>query len=296
MLSDRPYMRDPQYQPSVLKPLYWLLGSMVGVFIVQTLVINWFQSPSFQMLFSLSDYGVNRGFVWTFLTYGFLHSTSGGIPFHLILNCLGLFFIGRIVLPILGKERFFTLFGISVFLGGLLWFAVNHWKGLNIPLVGASGGVMGLLVAFAMQMPNHPIQLLLFLILPINITPRNLVRIVLIFELAGFLLSELAPFGNGLGIAHSAHLGGMLGGWVFTKFILNKDFSVGSTDIKPPKWFTSKKTTKAKTGRFRINFTNRNELQKEVDRILDKINTQGFGSLSEEERNTLDKAKDLLNR
>ncbi len=296
MLSDRPYMREPQYQPSALKPLYWLLGSMVGVFIVQILVINWFQSPYFQMLFSLSDYGVNRGYVWTFLTYGFLHSTSGGIPFHLILNCLGLFFIGRIILPLLGKERFFTLFGISVFLGGLLWFAVNHWKGENIPLVGASGGVMGLLVAFAMQMPNQPIQLLLFLVLPVNITPRNLVRIVLIFELVGFLLSELAPFGNGIGIAHSAHLGGMLGGWVFTKFILNKDFSVGSPDIKPPKWFTSKKTSNAKTGRFRINFTNRKELQKEVDRILDKINHQGFGSLSEEERDTLDKAKDLLNR
>ena len=296
MLSDRPYMREPQYGPSPLKPLYWLLGSLVGVFIVQTLVINWFQSPYFQILFSLSDYGLNRGYIWTFLSYAFLHSTSGGIPFHLIFNCLGLFFIGRIILPLLGKERFFTLFGISVFLGGLLWFAANSWKDQNSTLVGASAGVAGLFVAFAMQMPNHPIQILLFLVLPINITPRNLLKIFLIFEVAGFLLSELAPFGNGLGIAHSAHLGGMLGGWVFTKFILNKDFSAGSTDIKPPKWFTSKKTQKAKTGKFRINFTNRKELQKEVDRILDKINTQGFGSLTEEERNTLDKAKDLLNR
>ena len=48
--------------------------------------------------------------------------------------------------------------------------------------------------------------------------------------------------------------------------------------------------------RFKINFTNRKELQKEVDRILDKINKEGFGALSEEERSTLDKAKELLNR
>ncbi|MDA0346065.1 MAG: rhomboid family intramembrane serine protease [Verrucomicrobia bacterium] len=296
MLSDRPYMREPQYQPSPLKPLYWLIGIMVGVFIVQTLVINWFQSPFFQMLFALSEYGIKHGYIWTFLTYGFLHSTNGSIPVHLLLNCLGLFFLGRILLPLLGKERFFTLFGISVFLGGLLWFAINHLRGYNIPLVGASAGIMGLLVAFTMQAPNRPITVLLFLFLPVTITPRNLVRIVLIFELVGFFLSELAPFGNGLGIAHSAHLGGMFGGWVFVKFILHKDFTIGTTDIKPPRWFSSEKIKKAKTGRFKINFTNRNELQKEVDRILDKINQEGFGALSEEERSTLDKAKELLNR
>ena len=85
-------------------------------------------------------------------------------------------------------------------------------------------------------------------------------------------------------------------GWAFVRFILNQDFSFSKPDIRPPKWFTSKKTGNATTGRFRINFTNRRELQEEVDRILDKINKQGFGSLTEEERNTLDRAKELLNK
>lgn len=292
MLSDRPYMREPEYRPSTLKPLYCLLGSIVGIFVIQELVWNWFQSPAFQIYFSLSIYGVQKGFIWTFMTYSFLH---GGL-FHLFINCLMVFWLGRILLKMLGSQRFFTLYGLSVVLGGVVWFMVNYFKGGNVPVVGASAGVMGLLVAFAMHFPNQPIQVLLFFVIPVKVTPKTLVMILLIVDGVGLFLNELAPISTGIPIAHSAHLGGMLGGWAFVKFILNKDFSFNTRDIKPPKWFTSKKTTKAASGQFRINFTNRNQLQQEVDRILDKINTQGFGSLTEEERNTLDKAKEILNR
>tara|TARA_B100001123_G_scaffold448105_1_gene607868 strand:+ start:6721 stop:7599 length:879 start_codon:yes stop_codon:yes gene_type:complete len=292
MLYDRPYMREPDYRPSKLKPLYWLLGSIVGVFIIQNLIWNWFQSPSFQLYFSLTIFGVQKGFIWNFLTYSFLH---GGI-IHLLINGLMIFWLGRILINLLGVQRFFTLYGISIFLGAVAWFILNYWKGSNASVVGASAGVMGLLVAFAMHFPNQPIQILLFFVIPVKVTPKALVVVLVIIDGVGLFLNELAPIASGIPIAHSAHLGGMLGGWVFVKFILNKEFSLNTGNIKPPKWFTSKKTSNASTGGFRINFTNRSQLQQEVNRILDKINTQGFGSLTEEERNTLDKAKEILNR
>jgi membrane associated rhomboid family serine protease len=286
MLYDRPYMREPQYRPSALKPLYWLLGSMVAVFFLQNLFLNWFQSRIIYDLFALSKIGIERGFIWSFVSYGFLH----GSFFHILMNGIIIYMVGKILLGSLGVEKFFTLYGLSILLGGIIWFAVNTWKPSG-HLVGASGGLMGLIAAFCLSNPNQPI-----LFWFIRTTPKQLLTVMIIFDLVGFLLNELAPFGSGVAIAHSAHLGGALGGWVFVKFILHKDFSFGKPNIKPPSWFKSKKTSMANTGRFRINFTNRKELQKEVDRILDKITVQGFGSLTEEERKTLDKAKEMLNK
>ena len=176
---------------------------------------------------------------------------------------------------------------------------VNSWRGDAALLMGASAGVSGLLVTFALLYPNRPLQFLLFFFLPIRITPRNLILIVLAIDSIGLLIGELPLFGqSGSPIAHSAHLGGMLGGWLFFRFALpgNFGFKLPSVDVSPPKWFTDKKTKRTANGRFRIKFSNREDLQNEIDRILDKINAQGFASLSEEEKRTLDKAKEILNR
>ena len=65
--------------------------------------------------------------------------------------------------------------------------------------------------------------------------------------------------------------------------------------VKAPKWEKRAKATKTRTGnRFSINTRKDENLKAEVDRILDKINSKGFGALSEEEKKTLDKAKDHL--
>jgi len=215
MLYDREYMRGPQYRPSTLKPLYWLLGSLVAMFVLQVLLQNWFRSDAVSDYLALYNGAIEHGYIWTFFSYSFLH---GGI-FHLLINCIMLFWLGKTLIELLGVQRFFTVYGLSVFLGGVAWFMVNFWQQHPpnvIPMVvGASGGVMGLMVAFAMHFPNKPIQVLLFFVIPVKVTPKNLVLILLCIDVAGLLFNELAPFGNGLPIAHSAHLGGMLGGWVF---------------------------------------------------------------------------------
>lgn len=293
-LYDRDYMREPSRPSSKTNPLYWLLGTLVGVFIIGTV----FYSVSngrirIDIPLALTLNSIESGKIWTLFTYSLLHA---GV-FHLAFNCLGIFFVGRILLTLIGSERFLVLFTLSVFLGAVGWLMVNLTGPKNVSMVGASAGLTGLMAAFAFIIPNQPIQVLLFLVIPVRITPMNLLKILFIFDLVGMVFLEILGYNiGGVHIAHSAHLGGMFGGWVFFKFILNKDFSFNRPDISPPKWFTSRKTTKAQTGRFRINFTNRRELQAEVDRILDKINKQGFGSLSEEERNTLDRAKELLNK
>ncbi len=297
MLYDRPYMREqePVSRPNPYKPLYFLLGSIAGVYLLQIIFRQPWAKPHFDLVFSLSSSALSDGRVWPLLTYGFLHANF----FHILFNCLMLYWLGKVLHDQLGASRFFTLYGISVLLGGVTWLAVNSWRGDAALLMGASAGVSGLLVTFALLYPNQPLQFLLYFFLPVRITPRNLVLIVLAIDAIGLLFGELPLFRQTTSpIAHSAHLGGMLGGWLFFKYVLPRNFNFGlpSVDASPPKWITDKKTKRAGSGRFRIKFSDRKELQSEVDRILDKINAQGFASLSEEEKKTLDKAKELLNR
>ena len=114
----------------------------------------------------------------------------------------------------------------------------------------------------------------------------------LFIDLYGFFFSELNNSGS---IAHSAHLGGLMGGAlvffylqsgrVFPKFVL-----ISKTKIESKFSFKSK----GLKSEYKVNFSTTDEIQTEVDRILDKINDSGFGSLTKEEKLTLEKSKGLL--
>ena len=161
-------------------------------------------------------------------------------------------------------------------------------------LVGASSIVMSCLSYFCLKNPNSPITLLLFFIIPCRLKPKVILICVLCIDIYGFIFNEL---NNTSGIAHSAHLGGLCGGAFFflylqsgrsfPHFVLKFSSIKKSNKIPQPSRFFSK-------GNYKINFSSTNELQQEVDRILDKINESGFGSLSEQEKLTLEKAKGLL--
>jgi hypothetical protein len=92
----------------------------------------------------------------------------------------------------------------------------------------------------------------------------------------------------------------MLAGILYYRYFHNRSstfFSSKSarTSIEQPAWFKRRKKTEAQIN-YKVNRSNRDELQREVDRILDKINSSGFGSLTDSEKHTLDRAKDLLSR
>lgn len=288
MIYDRPYMQE-DFRPKQFPVLKWIILSTIAVFVLQQVFGVWFHSRIVNQLFALSVGSLSHGFVWTILTYAFLH----GHLMHILGNMLLVFFIGRELVPILGVKRFTQLYVGGAVLGGTVWLVFAFAMGSPLPLLGASGAAIALLTVFACIYPNKPITLLLFFILPVTIRPKYVVFVLLAVSIFGLLFLELPGETN---TAHSAHLGGMLGGWLFHRYIHSRpERSFGREPrVEPPGWFKKKKTVNS--GAFTVNITNRRVLQKEVDRILDKINSQGFGSLSDEEKKILDRARDLLNR
>lgn len=284
-----------------------LLVVTIGVFVLQQLLKVFFpgaSSPGRDPLsdwFALSGESFNQLKVWTIFSYGFLHDPGVKyflfipIPFaHLVFNMVGLYLLGRPVEAMLGRTRFLGLYLSAILLGGIV-FLIFNFNGPN-GVVGASAGVVSIVTAFCLLEPNR--QLILFPI-PIPVKSRWVLWGLLAFSLFG-LSGELS--GARGGIAHSAHLGGMLAGFLYVHFVHTARPRFGARpDSRPavelPEWFkrrNQKPATRKVT--YRVNRSNRDELQKEVDRILDKINTSGFGSLNDSEKQTLDHAKDILRK
>lgn len=249
------------------------------------LVTNWF---------ALSGANIQELKLWTIITYGFLHSTQNLM--HIFGNMLGLFFIGRILEPILGKKQFLALYFGTAIIGGLTYLCL-HINGYS-PVIGASASVFGLLAFFCLIRPNQPITLLIFFIIPVTLKPKWVFWGIIGISAFAMLVYELPGQSY---VAHSAHLGGIVAGILYYRFIYQKEISFGARSNNPsvelPDWFKRKKKTEQKiTYRVNRSTMNRDELQKEVDRILDKINASGFGSLEAHEKQTLDRAKDILSR
>lgn len=311
MLSDRSYMRD-DYPRQTTSVVTWLLCVTATGFILQHVFLKWLGVPvyrSFIDFVGLTPDGLLAGKIWTLATYALLHSPGNFL--HLLGNMLGIYFIGRIILPLLGPKKFVWLYAGGVITGGLFWALMNSSSAY--PLLGASAGVAAILVFFAALDPNRPISVLLFFILPVSVKPKWLVFFLLAFDLLGFFASEL-PTGSGIGgIAHSAHLGGYALGWLFFRYVHVgswSGFGSGETSIELPGWLKRSSKKSAPSGSYKVNVgggpaspgaskstaARHVDLRDEVDRILDKINVEGFGALTDEEKRVLDRAKDRLNR
>ena len=139
---------------------------------------------------------------WQVVTYGFLH----GSLMHILFNMLAVYMFGSEVERVLGPRRYLNLYFGSVVTAALTQLAVQALAGADtLPTVGASGGVFGLLLAYGLFFPNRIIMLL---IPPIPLPARLMV------VLYGGLELFLGVTGTQQGVAHFAHLGGMLGAWL----------------------------------------------------------------------------------
>ncbi len=148
---------------------------------------------------------------WQLLTYGFLHDPTNFA--HLLFNMLALLMFGAPLEYTWGNRRFLAYYLVCVAGAGLCQLVVTTWmasQGAPVgPTLGASGGVFGLLLAYGMLFPNQRVMLL---IPPIPMKARTLVIIYGAIELLlGF--TGLQP-----GVAHFAHLGGMLFGWLLINY------------------------------------------------------------------------------
>ena len=309
MLYDRPYMRSgPTPAPPDASAHMTLLFITVGIFVLQQLLNVLFPGqPPYRSNFFMTDWFALSGEHfrqlkgWTVLSYCFLHSTEGFM--HILCNMLGLFFLGRIIEPLIGKAQFLALYFGGALLGGACYL-IFHYNDAS-PVVGASASIFALLAFFCLLRPEQPITLLLFFILPITVKPKWVFWITLAISIMGVISSELPHLaGSGMtgsNIAHSAHLGGLLAGIFFYRTIhtgngmslINRMLKSSTATAEPPAWFKRGTKSRGKIN-YRVNRKDSESLQAEVDRILDKINHSGFGSLNEEERGTLERAKELL--
>jgi membrane associated rhomboid family serine protease len=290
MIYDRPYMRDAQpVSSSVIKIL---LVANVAVFAFQIILGRHFPTDIFALK---SESWLLKP--WTLVTYSFLHSTREVFPWHLVVNMLGLFFIGRALEQTLTNRQIATLYFGCVIGGAILAVAANFGKDATI--IGASAGMLGLLIYFCLTRPNERITFLLFFIIPVTMKPKWLGWIVFLIDFYMFFSGELTGQSDR---AHSAHLGGMLGAVLFYRFAMGNRFSFSNFGNlatpfgKPPSSPNGRRRPVQPTNYTVNTQASRDHLQKEVDRILDKINEHGFGSLTQQEKQTLDQAKDVLKR
>jgi rhomboid family protein len=167
----------------------------VGIFLAQLATRH-----AFDELFALMPLGPDFH-AWQLLTYAFLHANWS----HIFFNMLALFMFGAALERFWGPQRFVVYYLASVLAAALVQLATMFVSGVGEPTIGASGGVFGLLLAFALYFPRQRI-ILLFPPIPLPAW--------LFVTLYGLLELFLGVSGYQSGVAHFAHLGGMLGGAV----------------------------------------------------------------------------------
>jgi membrane associated rhomboid family serine protease len=295
MLFDRSYMRS-DYPRETTSALTWLLSAVVAGSVMQLVFERFLDSNVMVDLFAVTPAALLQGEVWTLVTYTFLH---GGV-LHLVLNALGLFLLGREIAPLLGTRGSIQFYLSTAILGALAWFAAHAWGSPTFPLVGASAVLAGMFIFFACVAPEREITFLLFFVLPVTLKPKVLAWILLGIETLGFLFNELrgGALDGGAGIAHSAHLGGMLGGWLYFRLLYanNGLDRAARTSFSLTLFRRRPKAPAPVAESDSPPLAPPVNLRAEVDRILDKINSHGFGALTEQEKRLLDDAKDLLSR
>jgi membrane associated rhomboid family serine protease len=210
---------------------------------------------------------------WTFLTYAFLHASIA----HILFNMLALYWFGPRVEERLGGGHFMTLYGISAIGGAVCSFAMP-----TTAVIGASGAIMGVLVAFAKYWPRERLYIW-------GVIPVQAWMIVVIY-----VLLDLGGVGGlgGAGIAHLAHLGGVGSGYLYLRWLEFRS---------PARAWKRKVATPAATPRIlgateslrrwrgipvdTLHSVNRDE----IVRLLAKIEAEGQASLTPEERATLNR-------
>lgn len=266
----------PRITPWVLR----LLALMAGVqLVLETIVTS--DVAKYALTFDPHT-GLTRP--WTILTYAFVH---GGL-FHLLFNGLALFVFGPTVERRLGGPAFLLYFTYCVVGAAAFAMIVDRIAPVP-PFVGASGGVLGLILAYSIYHPDN--ELIAFPI-PIPIRARTFVMLIAIYDLCGMLFLR-SVFHDG--IAHEAHLGGLAAGWLF--FRLQGARYHGDAPGAPRRPVEAKVAVRAiESARSVDRAPDRpaprppslDPTQAELDRVLDKISATGMNSLTPTERKFLD--------
>jgi membrane associated rhomboid family serine protease len=215
---------------------------------------------------------------WSLITYMFMHDSF----FHILFNMLWLYWIGGILQEYLGNRKVIESYLSGGIFGGLLYiitynlFPVFKDQISFTYAIGASAGVLAVVVATATLLPDYAISLLFFG--PVKLKYLALISIVLDFI--------SIPNGNAGG--HIAHIGGALAGFLFIRYLYQR-----GGHLFPDKLFNlfeKKPNFKVHSGNKMKGHTVNITSQQEIDAILDKISKSGYDSLSKKEKEILFKA------
>ena len=225
--------------------------------------------------------------VYQLLTAGFIHGSFG----HILFNMYGLYIFGTLVLPHLGGKRFLWLYLAGVLCGNLLFLLVN-WGRPGL-LLGASGAVCAVMMAAAMLEPERR-----FMMLFLPFTPLKTPTLVICYTILEILM-ELS--GADAGIAHLAHLGGFIGGYLLIKLLLRGN--VAWDPFRRRRSFNWKQPGGERNGYYNppppprdVPGSDAPVSRRELDALLDKISRGGINSLSPEELARLKRAREEMRR
>jgi len=202
--------------------------------------------------------------LWRPLTYLFLH---GGL-FHLLFNMFAVWMFGSELEARLGTRRFLVYYFATGIGAGLTVTLIDLLLGRTSLVIGASGAVFGLLLAYGVLYAERVITLLVFFVLPVSMKAKHFVIVFGVLELLFGIAGET-------GIAHFAHLGGMAVGWLILPWVQRLSPSSPAGAPVP-------RALRAHWEAWR-----RARDQRRMDALLEKVNTRGIQSLSAAERDFL---------
>jgi membrane associated rhomboid family serine protease len=255
---------------------HFLMFLTVAVYLLQ-LAGAMFHWNGVERALALSAPDILRGFVWQPVTYMFLHADL----WHILINLLVLWFFGREVEYFIGPKAFTRLYFLGGLAGAALWLGFNFNS--NEQVLGASAAVLACVVAFATLFPEREITLLLFFFIPVRLKAKYLALIAVAFDLVPLLTHRVSS------VAHLAHLGGALLGYVYIKSL---GYGVAPWWLRAWQDVRASRPTRQPQPRL-----SRDEfIREQVDPILDKISREGLQSLTKQERKILESAKDLMQK
>jgi membrane associated rhomboid family serine protease len=301
MLADRDYMREEDNGMG-LSWTVMLLIALVVVFAADA-IAKAYLGLSLQQHGTLSSSVWQKGWVWQLLTFQFLH-----VDFpHLFFNGLGLWMFGRPIEAAFGGRRMLGLWIAGGLVGGLLQLGISAAfpNQFSPDVVGASAGLMTFLAIFCRLEPDA--RILLALIVPVP------ARFLFYFSVGVALFFTVVPSRDG--VAHAAHLGGLLFGWFWVQAGYHRGEGLGDRLSEAwQRWRQqrrSQRTSASRAASGRIlkptfgskpavarpeKLSDAEFMAREVDPILEKIARDGIGSLTAAERQTLEDARKKVAR
>lgn len=230
--------------------------------------------------FSLSLNDLASFQIWRLLTYGFCHATSD--PWHLAFNMLFLWMFGRMIEGVYGSREFLGMYLTGIVVSGVVQVIFTAVIGQpDSGTIGASGAVNAVVILTAMHFPRMTVYVMF--VLPMQLWVLAILKVAL--DTMGMLDAD----GH---VAHAAHLGGaafgylyFVRGWRIMPLLSGLDqFS------NPVSSMQRKMRDRKRKKELQVFEPNDDELREEVDRLLEKIKNQGEASLTDEERQTLERA------